>query len=41
MVAMIEFPRSKMCAVVLVVVALVVAIDRCCLMSMTDTVAVQ
>ena len=41
MVAMIEFPRSNMCVVVLVVVALVVAKCRCCQVSMMGTVAVQ
>ena len=40
MVAMIEFPRSNMCVVVQVVVALVVAKYRCCLMSMTDMAVV-
>ena len=41
MVAMIEFPRSNMCVVVLVVVALVVAKCRCCQVSMTDMAVVQ
>ena len=41
MVAMSACPHPNMCMAVLAVVALVVAIDRCCLMSMTDTVVVQ
>ena len=41
MVAMIAFPRPNMFVVVLVVVALVVAIDRCCPMSTMGMAVVQ